>query len=80
MSEKKKELEVGKDLSSSDEDDDPNIGKPETSHSETNKNSKNNHISNNENNNSGIIEVYKDNLNQEMKNLISLSGEQNFLG
>ena len=32
------------------------------------------------NNNSGIIEVYRDNLNQEMKHLISLLNEYNYIG
>ena len=35
---------------------------------------------NNQKNNSGIIEVFKDNFNSEMKNLISLSNEYNYLG
>ena len=35
---------------------------------------------NNQNNNSGIVEVFKDNLNIEMKKLISLSNEYNYIG
>ena len=62
-----------KPLSSSDEDDDPNLEKKEVSKhlitTQVNKDT-----------NSGIIEVYKDNLNQEMKNLISLLNEYNYIG
>ena len=42
-------------------------------------NSEKNNI-NNQKNNSGIIEVFKDNLNSEMKNLISHLNEYNYIG
>jgi CCR4-NOT transcription complex subunit 7/8 len=55
--------------------------KKESSHSKEAKNLNNEeNKSNYPNNNSGIIEVFKDNLNVEMKNLISLLNEYNYIG
>ena len=55
--------------------------KKEFSHSKEAKNLNNEeNKSNYPNNNSGIIEVFKDNLNVEMKNLISLLNEYNYIG
>ena len=73
MSKKTIEGKKEKSLSSSDEGDDPNLEKKEFSkHLLTTQA--------NRDDNSGIIEVYKDNLNQEMKNLISLLNEYNYIG
>ena len=80
MSKKKIEGKKEKPLSSSDEDDDPNLKTQLSKYSKTTKVLKNEDNIYNENNNSGIIEVYKDNLNQEMKNLISLLNEYNYIG
>ena len=55
--------------------------KKESSHSKEAKNLNNEeNKSNYPNNNSGIIEVFKDNLNVEMKNLILLLNEYNYIG
>lgn len=69
---------------SSDEDNDPTsdmLLEKESSNSKRIKklNSEKNNI-NNQKNNSGIIEVFKDNLNSEMKNLISHLNEYNYIG
>ena len=69
---------------SSDEDNDPTsdtLLEKESSNSKIIKklNSEKNNI-NNQKNNSGIIEVFKDNLNSEMKNLISHLNEYNYIG
>lgn len=72
MSEIKTEEEE-KPLSSSDEDNDPNINSSSEKNISDSKNS-------NQNNDSGIMEVYKDNFIQEMKNLVSLLGEYNYIG
>ena len=69
---------------SSDEDNDPTsdmLLEKESSNSKRIKklNSEKNNI-NNQKNNSGIIEVFKDNLNSEMKNLISHLSEYNYIG
>ena len=69
---------------SPDEDNDPNsdtLLEKESSNSKRIKklNSEKNNI-NNQKNNSGIIEVFKDNLNSEMKNLISHLNEYNYIG
>ena len=71
---------------SSDEDNDPAKNssiKNESSQQKRVKilsNNQNNNLNNYENNNSGIVEVYKDNLNREMKNIISLLNEYNYIG
>ena len=80
MSKKTIEGKEEKPLSSSDEDDDPNLKAQLSKHSKTNQVLKNEDNIYNENSNTGIIEVYKDNLNQEMKNLISLLNEYNYIG
>ena len=69
---------------SSDEDNDPTsdmLLEKESSNSKRIKklNIEKNNI-NNQKNNSGIIEVFKDNLNSEMKNLISHLNEYNYIG
>ena len=69
---------------SPDEDNDPNsdtLLEKESSNSKRIKklNSEKNNT-NNQKNNSGIIEVFKDNLNSEMKNLISHLNEYNYIG
>ncbi len=69
---------------SSDEDNDPTsdmLLEKESSNSKRIKklNSEKNNI-NNQKNNSGIIEVFKGNLNSEMKNLISHLNEYNYIG
>ena len=69
---------------SPDEDNDPNsdtLLEKESSNSKRIKklNIEKNNI-NNQKNNSGIIEVFKDNLNSEMKNLISHLNEYNYIG
>ena len=69
---------------SSDEDNDPTsdmLLEKESSNSKRIKklNSEKNNT-NNQKNNSGIIEVFKDNLNSEMKNLISHLNEYNYIG
>ena len=69
---------------SSDEDNDPTsdmLLEKESSNSKRIKklNSEKNNV-NNRKNNSGIIEVFKDNLNSEMKNLISHLNEYNYIG
>ena len=80
MSKKKIEGKKEKPLSSSDEDDDPNLKVQLSKHAKTTQVLKNEDNIYNDNNNSGIIEVYKDNLNREMKNLISLLNEYNYIG
>ena len=70
---------------SSDEDSDPATNSPmkkDSSQSKISKTLKNNQYNNlnNKNNNSGIVEVYKDNLNSEMKNLVSLLNDYNYIG
>ena len=83
MSKKKIEGKDEKRLSSSDEDDDPNLTGSESKHikkAKVLKNEKKIYNENNENNNSGIVEVYNDNLKEEMKNLISLLNEYNYIG
>ena len=80
MSKKTIEGKEEKPLSSSDEDDDPNLKIQLTKHAKTTQALKKEDNIYNDNNNSGIIEVYKDNLNREMKNLISFLSEYNYIG
>ena len=80
MSEVKTEDE-DKSLSSSDEDNDPNKPRNNSSSSTKNKISSIPPIIKAQNkNNLGIIEVYKNNFMQEMKNLISLLDKYNYIG
>ena len=80
MSKIKVEGNEEKPLSSSDEDDDSSREETKSKCTKTTQVLKNETNINNENNNTGIIEVYKENLNQEMKNLISLLNEYNYIG